>query len=472
MLRYRTQGFLAVGLGLLAGGCFGDPELNTDLRPAGAPEVLAAMSVSNIDHVESPFTCRYVGSALDPKAPNIVAGSVLCPTDEADFSAASVDPRTCTTANCGDDAISWGIRVMFDELLDGDAVEALDCDAATGLCSGSLKPGVGRLTCGGAEGTTTEVGFTGWYAPNGNNVTLPVGPSIKVDVNPDEMTFATGTKCVFTIGDVVVDKGGNTVPMEQRKLSFELAALDVTTIDVGLNGAAETNQSGTAPVGFVFNASLDAENETSLDDADFEIVDSNDAVVAGTSVAGVDDYNYDIDPDAVEVGDLVVVAPATYWLPGAYTARLKTGAAIEEIHGGTLTATADTLSGDFTVAFGAQAALSTRSGMLPAANNLTIRFNGPIDPATVTLSGAMAEIQLKDAANADVPFTATIGTGNAADTITIDPTANLTAGMMYRLIVPAGSTIGYAGTTCAADAAPQCKTATFAAARTVTVTAM
>ncbi len=47
MLRYRTQGVLAAGLGLLITGCFSDPDLKTGLTPEGAPRVLAVLATDN-----------------------------------------------------------------------------------------------------------------------------------------------------------------------------------------------------------------------------------------------------------------------------------------------------------------------------------------------------------------------------------------------------------------------------------------
>src|SRR5262245_58064970 len=137
MLRYRTQGFLAAGLGLAAAAC-SDTEVKTDLRPAGNPDVLAVLSQSQVDLLEQAVYCRYVNGKLDPKAPTFVGnpldgGSTVCPDDQADF------------APEGASNFGFGIRVMFDELLNGDSVETLDCDldddGATDdplICQGTL----------------------------------------------------------------------------------------------------------------------------------------------------------------------------------------------------------------------------------------------------------------------------------------------------------------------------------------------
>jgi hypothetical protein len=143
MLRYRTQGFLAAGLGLAVAAC-STPEIQTDLRPAGPPDVLAVLAQSQVDLTESAVYCRYVNGKLDPKAPAFVGdpltgGAVMCPEDQADFAPAA-------GFNLGASNFGFGIRVMFDELLDGDAVETLDCDldddGATDVplvCAGSFE---------------------------------------------------------------------------------------------------------------------------------------------------------------------------------------------------------------------------------------------------------------------------------------------------------------------------------------------
>src|SRR5690349_5588328 len=117
MLRYRTQGALAVGLGILGTGCLSEPDLKTNLRPEGPPEVLAVLAVDPaVTGHEGPAYCKYVGSTLDEKGPGLVQGSTICPTEAADFEAEGLFP------------LAWDIRIVFDELLNGDAVEELICD--------------------------------------------------------------------------------------------------------------------------------------------------------------------------------------------------------------------------------------------------------------------------------------------------------------------------------------------------------
>jgi hypothetical protein len=475
MQRYRTQGLLAVGLGLMVGGCFGDTALNTDLRPAGDPEVLAGLARSEIDGTEAPFFCRYKGSTLDPKGPNIVQGAEICPMDSTMFEANEVDPRVSTELG-----ISWGVRFMFDELLNGDAVEDLACDT-DGLCTGSLKSNVLSLTCGASN---THVGITGWYAPNGNNTTFPLGPSLKLNPVPEEMVFPTGTMCNVTLGDAIVDKSGNKVPTDQRSYPVKIADLALITIDTGINGASTANLAGNATNVFAFNASLD---DDSVDGTDFDFAAPDGTSVVGTTQAhGAatpvavgfrfdDDWNLDVDPDVVELNDGAYFRASPYLTPGSYIARLKVGAEIKEMNGGSHIATADDMTEKFTVAYGFVSSVPASGAGVPSGNtpptipaasasaDLQIRLNGEIVPSTVE----MTDVVLKDAAGATVPFTMSIGTGANNDRIIINPTADLTPGMTYTLSIPAATKIDWAGT-CAADASPACKTATFAAARNIT----
>jgi hypothetical protein len=108
MQRYRTQGLLAVGLGILATGCFSEPDLKTGLRPEGPPEVLAVLLN------ETPTFCKYVNGVLDEKGPGLVQGSIVCPDEQAMFEPVGASPT------------GWNMRIMFDELLNGDAVETLE----------------------------------------------------------------------------------------------------------------------------------------------------------------------------------------------------------------------------------------------------------------------------------------------------------------------------------------------------------
>jgi hypothetical protein len=322
MLRYRTQGLLAVGLGLFAGGCFGDPDIRTDLRNEGPPDVLVGMGESLVTAEQLPFFCRYVNGVRDDKTPGFVIDAILgsqtvCPDEQGDFAATDVDPR------------GYGIRIMFDELLDGDAVETLDCDEE-GICVGSMATTQPvTFTCGA---TNTAVDYDGYYIPNGNNTTFPLGPALAI--YPASVDFATGSNCTISMTDAVHDRSGNKVDAAQADVDFTIAALallgtspsdaeDVADREV-LDGTAATTE-----VDFAFNAYID---ENSIDATDFELrnLDTN-AVVASSAFV----------TDADAGGDAIGIGPDADLPAGNYVARLKMGAMFAEVNGGTITLSAD-----------------------------------------------------------------------------------------------------------------------------------
>jgi hypothetical protein len=316
MLRYRTQGILAVGLGLFAGGCFGDPENRTDLRTEGPPQILAAMGQSMITVLELPFFCRYVNGIKDEKAPGYVidyqlGSQIVCPDEAGDFAAVEIDPR------------GYGLRIMFDELLDADAVETLDCDEE-GVCVGSLATTQPvTVTCG-----ATTVDYDGYYTPNGNNTTYPLGPSLVII--PTSYTVATGTTCTVTMGGNVRDKSGETVPSAEASVDYKLE--DLTLVGTDVEDADEVDDREVldpdGAVGFIFNAEIDPASITA---ADWEVVNTDtNAVIAGTAAA-VDDANAS--------GDAIYLFHNSMagFVAGHYTARLKAGASFTEVNGGTIT---------------------------------------------------------------------------------------------------------------------------------------
>lgn len=319
MLRYRTQGALAVGLGILATGCLSEPELKTNLRPEGPPEVLAVLAVDPVvTGGEGAAFCKYDGDTLDEKGPGLVQGTQICPTLAEDFEAAALFP------------LGWDIRIVFDELLNGDVIEELDCDLDDDgnpdepfICEGHInntRPVT--LTCGG-----TNVPYDGYYYPNGNKESFPVGPAIYVTPDPAALTFATGTECTVSINDNVVDKQGETVASGADSFNIQIQDLAVFSTDPA-DAAAVDDRGVIAPdgvVAFTFNADLDP---TSVDATDVTVLDANGAPVAGTDFA-VDAY--------YGTSDAIYVFSIAGFAPGQYTARLVMGAMFTEVNGGTIT---------------------------------------------------------------------------------------------------------------------------------------
>lgn len=293
---------------MLFAGCFSDPDLKTALRPDGLPEVLSLVSIDS-GGGEAPLFCKYVGDVLDEKAPGLVQGSEFCPKQKSDFVAAGVDP------------LGFSLRIVFDELLDGDAVETLDCPADEEVCYGHINTTLPvTLMCGGAAMT-----YDGYYYPNGNAVSFPVGPSLVV--TPDDVV-ATGADCTVVINDVVKDKSGNTVATgpELNQFTFTVDALAVTGTDP-VDAADVMDREVIAPdgaVAFFFNALIDPASVTA---AEVEItnLDTNLPVPS----------DFDVVDNEIDVFG-VAALPA-----GNYAATIKSGATIADVAGGMTTLTAD-----------------------------------------------------------------------------------------------------------------------------------
>jgi hypothetical protein len=275
------------------------------------------MGESLVTAEQHPFYCRYVNGKRDDKTPGFVIDAILgsqtvCPDDQGDFEGTDVDPR------------GFGIRIMFDELLDGDAVETLDCDEE-GVCTGSMATTQPvTFTCG-----TTTVDYDGYYIPNGNNTTFPLGPALAI--YPASIDVATGTQCTISMTDAVHDRSGNNVEAAQADVDFTIAALALLgTVpedaeDVGDREVLDPD----GEVDFAFNAYIDA---ASIQATDFELknLDTNAVVAASADV---------VDADAG--GDAIGITADADLPAGNYVARLKSGAMFAEVNGGTITLTED-----------------------------------------------------------------------------------------------------------------------------------
>jgi len=312
MSGYRPKGLLAIGVGLAlaASGC-GEPDLNTNLRPEGAPEVLTVMVFSDqlSDfgglQVELATYCK----SGDEKVPTYLGlpdQSVLqvCPEPGTD------DPPITMVANA--DPSSWHVRVVFDELLDPD-IEQLtdvatggDCTDTSDVCEGHIAAAHPfTLDCGAGA-----VDYDGYYSPNGNNVSYPPGPGLVVA--PNGFLVATGSTCnVSLVADTVTDKDGTTVPADQLgPWSFQISLLAILATDPEPVTAPDPNPE--EPVDFTptitFNAPIDL---ASIDATDITLTTSAGAPVAFTVTA--DGTSIVIDPDA----DLTVGETYTLTISGA-----------------------------------------------------------------------------------------------------------------------------------------------------------
>jgi len=207
---YGTKRVVLGSLLAVAIAACGRPDFNTDLTPEGPPEVrTVAVSaeglrtlINFVDTNEFPIYC----ASGVPEAKSFVH---YCPEDGDDPGPGDIGPITDTMP------IGFYVRVAFDELLDP-SIETLN--ELDGVTYGSIVDGAVTVTCGG-----TAMATEGFYDPTGSHLTFPAGPAIFVAVTD---TVATGSDCQVTIGDVVKDKSGESVPAGQRgPYDFSIALL-------------------------------------------------------------------------------------------------------------------------------------------------------------------------------------------------------------------------------------------------------
>jgi hypothetical protein len=174
----------------------------------------------------------------DPKRPNVVG--------LPDATTSQICPADGTAADEVTDAYpdGWYVRVMFDELLDPSIETLTELTDDTGMGTGTFSGSIAAthpvtLQCqSAATGAMVNVDYDGYYQPAGNNVTWPLGPSLVIKPN-DATLIATGKECQVTLGDVITDKDGNTVPMDERgPFKFKVAPISVLVVDPADSGDA------------------------------------------------------------------------------------------------------------------------------------------------------------------------------------------------------------------------------------------
>ncbi len=355
--RLKTQGaVLAITTGFALHAC-SDPTAQTDLRPAGDPEVLAVLVMNDPDALlyERATFCK----TNDAKRPSLVGITdfttlQICPDDLAMGA-----PKIVDAVPTG-----WYVRIMFDELLDptvedllpicNDSTETpVDCAdptaIPTGTFTGSLlvtQPVI--LTCNGVA-----VPYDGYYVPGGNNVTWPLGPSLFIQPL-DTSTVPTGANCTVEIKDSVTDKEGNPVPADQRGTggiySFTVAGLAITGIaPAPSDSGMEEEITADAPLVITFNAPIDA---ASLAPAEVKIAEGADCAAARaalTAGAGLKTAVIDADPSDPNSIDISIAgAPAGEFFneDKAYAVTFADGATIQDVAGGPLALTPDDLVQD------------------------------------------------------------------------------------------------------------------------------
>lgn len=226
MLDYRST-FVAAGtfMGVLSVGC-SDPDLPTDLRTSGPPNVTAVTVMSDPETSIDPDSektgglDRYLEDATycrvgDDKRPGLVGLS--------DIRAIQVCPVDLSMKAMKDGVAPgappvWFVRIVFDELLDPN-IEDLET-ASNGNTFGTLKNTQPvALQCNGVD-----IAYDGYYVPNGNKESWPLGPDLFIQ--PLAATDApTGASCTVSLKDNIHNKAGQSVPTDQRSYTFKLAPM-------------------------------------------------------------------------------------------------------------------------------------------------------------------------------------------------------------------------------------------------------
>jgi len=259
MLVYRSTVAAAMFAGVLLVGC-SDPDLPTDLRKDGPPDVttVTVMSdpISGIDPglntisrlIETATYCR-LG---DNKRPGLVGlpsitTTQVCPDD--------LTQPSLTDGTAEGTPPSWFVRVVFDMLLDPNIEDLINNGTAGSLAN--TQPVT--LQCGPVDGVPlVDVPYDGYYVPNGNRISWPLGPALFIKAL-DPTSVATGAHCEISIKDIVKNKAGQSVPADQRgpyKFSIAKMVLRLTVPDFTADPAANDQVDPGDPVLLYFTAGL------------------------------------------------------------------------------------------------------------------------------------------------------------------------------------------------------------------------
>lgn len=261
----------------LATAACNKPDLSSDLRPDGPPEVLT-VSVNAPDNrdgfagggtsKEQVTFCKTQGpndgaaGAGDPKRPDEVILSdesalELCPTD----STKPVDELTNALPE------AWYARIQFDELLDPSIEDLVANVDAMGVPDGTYTGTLANtqpvtLKCDSATGSgKVDVPYDGYYSPAGSSLSYPLGPSLVI-IPADPTVIATNSECTITLKSNITDKDGHQVPVDQiGPYKFRVGAVEVLVIDPPDGGKQDPVAAG---VDLTFNTAID---EASLDAA-------------------------------------------------------------------------------------------------------------------------------------------------------------------------------------------------------------
>ena len=294
-------------------------ELNTE----GPPRVLA-VTVSTVQGDLPTFCGAQEGDYGAEKLP------VAC---LAALEALEEGQALPTVANAA--PFGWQLRLVFNELLDADAVETISAGRGTLV---ETRPVV--VECRQDETQELQpVDYDGYYDPSGNHLTNPPGPALIVHLpansntgNPRLDAFvATSSECRIEVEPGVEAKNGEAVSAAARgPFSFGIAPLAV----VGTEPPDEAEGVGLdQQVRVKFNAPIDIATVSGADGDRITLVPEGGEPVAVTFSLPEDDLDTpqrEDDPTTVELARDVELAPDTI-----YTIAVRSD--IADIKGGKLT---------------------------------------------------------------------------------------------------------------------------------------
>jgi hypothetical protein len=263
MLVYRSSVAGAAVSGALLLGCSA-PDLPTDLRKDGPPNVTAVTVASDLRtpvDPSPPALSRLLEDATycrigDVKRP----GHVGLP----DISTVQECPENLAMPADKQDAAeaappAWYVRVVFDMLLDPnveDLVDVLDSKKQpTGIKAGTLvNTQPVTLKCNGVD-----IKYDGYYVPNGNSISWPLGPALFVQPVPSTVfaTIPTGAACEIGLKDNVHNKKGQSVTTE-RTFKFKIGGMKLrfSAPDPAAGKPGSFELDPTLPVQFFWTAQI------------------------------------------------------------------------------------------------------------------------------------------------------------------------------------------------------------------------
>jgi hypothetical protein len=253
----------AVGafVGALLAGC-GDPDLPTDLRTSGPPNVTAVTVMSDLETSIDPSSEKTGGLDRlledatycrigDDKRPGLVGlpdirTIQVCPDD---LGAKAMDDGVAPGA-----PPVWFVRVVFDKLLDASIEDLVPSPDGNGTVGSLKNTQPVALQCDGVD-----IAYDGYYVPNGNKQSWPLGPALFIQpLSPTDAP--TGASCTVSLRDIIHNKAGQSVPTDQRDYKFVLAPMSFRFSDPEPDDKNDGSivVSPTTPVNLFWTAELKA----------------------------------------------------------------------------------------------------------------------------------------------------------------------------------------------------------------------